>query len=282
MTRRFFFYLLLAAVVLMAPGCSKKVQPVVEINSPEPQVVNNTGDSVAVINMTPYYQADWSSIKCGGNARIAAAGKSLKSSMHMRMHRGKAIYISLRPVMGIEAAKLVISDDSILLVDKLHKRYMHEKASLLTNGVPVTVQNLQDIFLGRAFELGKGSLTATIKDDFAVEKDASGKVMLKPKAQYRGFDYCFVYDKSNNIVSLDVHPSKGNGAYSVKYDDVRGTVAGKVAGSVKVSTSMGGKPMSLELDYKDMTWNEAFTIDSSVSSKYKRVEGNNIMNLLGN
>ena len=106
--------------------------------------------------------------------------------------------------------------------------------------------------------------------------------MLKPKAQYRGFDYCFVYDKSNNIVSLDVHPSKGNGAYSVKYDDVRGTVAGKVAGSVKVSTSMGGKPMSLELDYKDMTWNEAFTIDSSVSSKYKRVEGNNIMNLLGN
>ena len=258
MTRRFFFYLLLAAVVLMAPGCSKKVQPVVEINSPEPQVVNNTGDSVAVINMTPYYQADWSSLKCGGNARIAAAGKSLKSSMHMRMHRGKAIYISLRPVMGIEAAKLVISDDSILLVDKLHKRYMHEKASLLTNGVPVTVQNLQDM------------------------KDASGKVMLKPKAQYRGFDYCFVYDKSNNIVSLDVHPSKGNGAYSVKYDDVRGTVAGKVAGSVKVSTSMGGKPMSLELDYKDMTWNEAFTIDSSVSSKYKRVEGNNIMNLLGN
>ena len=278
MARKLLFYMLLGVVVVMMPACSKKVQPLVEIYSPEP---NNVGDSTQVVNLSPYYQADWSSLKCGGSVRISAGGKSFNSSMQMRMQRGKAIYISLRPIMGIEAAKLVISGDSILLVDKLHKRYMHEKASLLTSGVPVTVENLQDIFLGRAFELGDRSLTAANKDDFIVEATAEGKTVIKSKVGYKGFDYSFAYDKNRNIISLDVVPNKGVGSYKVKYDDVRGTVAGKVAGSVNVSTVMGGRPFTLDLDYKDITWNEAFTIDTSVSKKYTRVEGNDIMKLIG-
>ena len=272
----------LVMALLLLGSCSKKVQPVIEVNqpsSPSGQEVNNTGVDNASINH--YYQADWSSLKCGGSARFEAGGKNMSSSMQMRMQRGKCIYVSLRPLMGIEVAKMVISGDSILLVDKIHKRYMLEKASLLTNGVPVTVDILQDIFLGRAFELGKGSLTQSIKDDFTVETLDGGKVMLKPRSQYEGFDYNFIYDKQNNILSLDVTPTKaGSSTYSVTYGDVKGTIAGKVATSLKVSSTMSGRAFTLALEYKDLTWNESFTIDAAAAKKYTRVEGNDIMKLL--
>ena len=77
--------------LLLLGSCSKKVQPVIEVNqpsSPSGQEVNNTGVGNASINH--YYQADWSSLKCGGSARFEAGGKNMSSSMQMRMQRGNA------------------------------------------------------------------------------------------------------------------------------------------------------------------------------------------------
>lgn len=278
-------YLISAIALVFLTGCSKKI--VSPGNGPiVVDAGNATGNEVqtgATPDLATYYQADWSSFKSGGNAELSMGGRSLNSSMQMRMHRGKAIYVSLRPIMGIEAAKMVISGDSILLVDKLHKRYVYEKASLLTNGVPVTVDILQDIFLGRAFELGKGSFTHALKDDFTVEPTADGKIKLKPTNQFKGFEYNFIYDSKGNILSLDVTPSKsGASTYSVTYSDIKPSVAGRVAGEVKVATKMGGKAFVLNLDYKDMNWNEVFTIDTNApGSKYKRIEAKDIMSIFG-
>lgn len=260
---------------------------VVALASCSKKVIQNDDDNGAVtvtnenIDISAYYQADWRTFKSGGNVEIGSNGKSLSSSMQMKMIRNKSIYVSVRPVLGIEAAKMVINGDSILLVDKLHKRYILEKASLLTNGIPVTVGALQDIFLGRAFELGKGSLTQDLKDDFAVSvKD--NRVILTPKNQFNGFDYNFVYDSRNNIVSLNVIPSNsGASTYSVAYRKVQGSVAGKFATEASVSTKLNGNSLSLDLEYKDVNWNESFTIDTNIPKNYKRIEGKDIMQLLG-
>ena len=118
--------LLSILAILLSTGCSKKV--VNNGNDASKTVItvvndiNNNQDVSA--NLSKYHQADWSSFKSGGNAELKMGGKSMSSSMHIRMKRGKAIYVSLRPYIGIEVAKMVISGDSILLVDKLHKRFI--------------------------------------------------------------------------------------------------------------------------------------------------------------
>ena len=279
--------ILLAAVALV--GCSKKtVSPVVDIRPAATSDVAGTTGDVTIINtktdksISSFYQADWTSLKCGGSVKVTGAGKSLNSSMQMRMLRNNAVYISICPMLGIEVAKMVFDGDSLLLVDKLHKRYIKEKVNMLTSGLEITVNEFQDILLGRAFEVGKGSLTESIKEDFEVENLDNGNVRLKPRGQFKEFTYAFVYDNDCNILSLEVIPAKsGSTAFSVNYGDVQGSVAGKVAGAVDIATAIKGKSMSLSLNYKDMKWNDKISIDTATPKKYKRVEAGDIMKLLG-
>ena len=55
---------------------------------------------------------DWQTKQTSGHINLNA-GTSFSTSIQMRMVRDKAIYISLRPVLGIEVGKLLITADSL-------------------------------------------------------------------------------------------------------------------------------------------------------------------------
>ena len=101
---------------------------------------------------------DWQTMQTSGNITLNASS-SFSSAIQMRMVHNQAIYISLRPVLGIEVGKLIITADSLYAVDKVHKRYIAEKVSILTSGIPVTVSEVQDMFLGRPLSSAREPLT---------------------------------------------------------------------------------------------------------------------------
>ena len=123
----------------------------------------------------------WTTLKAGGSVSIGTS-KPLSSSMQIRMERGKSIYISVRPMGIMEVARLVIVGDTLLVIDKLHKRYILESAKLLTSGIPIDVSTLQDIFLGRAFILGNGTLNSGMAS-LVTLANIAGTYMVRPKEQ---------------------------------------------------------------------------------------------------
>ena len=220
----------------------------------------------------------WSTLKTSGSLSVKGGGKSFSSAMQVRMVRDEVIYISLRPLLGIEAGRLVIKGDSLFVINKLQKLYMAEKVSLLTAGVPATVGMMQDLFLGRAHIMGQGSLNASRQGQVEVAVDGS-KRLVKPKAQPRDFSYAFAYDEDKHILSLDVKLAKGDAAYSMTYGDVRRTLAGSIAHSIRFNTDVKGKPVGLEMDYDQISWNEAVDTQFSVPANYKRQDARSLMSL---
>lgn len=225
--------------------------------------------------------ANWSTLSAGGTIGIGGA-KSFSSKMQMRMERGKSIYISLRPLLGIEVGRLVVVGDSVIVIDKLHKRYIAANASLLTNGVPVDVTTLQDIFLGRPFVLGEGTFAKRLVSKVKMTR-VDGSMVMEPRKQYAGFTYSFTFDTDNQMTSANVTPSGSKTAtYSVKYADVKtSTPAGNVAGSVSAATKVKGQPFELYIDYGGMSWNEGVKIDTKVPGGYTRVDSKQLLNMLG-
>ena len=209
-------------------------------------------------------------------------GSSFSSGVQVRMVRDEAIFISLRPMLGIEVGRLLITADSIYVIDKVHKRYAAEKVSLLTAGLPITVSTVQDMFLGRPFIIGQGTLNQANKEKATLTNDGAVSV-LTPNDKYKGYSYVFTFNKSHNITSLNITPaSASTSAYQVRYSNVKKTTAGNIAHTFRANGTVGKKRLTLELNYNNIEWNGSVKIDHSLPSSYSRVNANQLLNLFSN
>lgn len=268
------------SLALTLAGC-KSQKNVVTPTGPTTTTTVTT-DNVAPEARLDYiasHQSSWTSLQAGGNVKLGGP-KSLSSSMQMRMVRDESIYISLR-LLGIEAAKILVTRDSVLLVDKYHKRYLAEPVSLLTNGLPATVGMVQDIFLGRAFVLDKGTLNNSNKRDVTIVTNPDGSMQIKPLSQPDKFTYAFDIDTNNHIVALNVLPQKG-APYTADYSDFQNTIAGPVAHRSHLKANIGGTAFTLQFELKNLQWNTTFSIDTSrPGANYKRYEPKQIGQMFG-
>lgn len=271
--------LITLAAMLTACGTFKKAATL-------PQTTTTTPTTPQGVTTDPYDAiiaklGDWQTLQTGGNIKLSA-GSNFSSSIQMRMVRDEAIYISLRPLLGIEVGKLIITADSLYAVDKVHKRYLAEKVSILTSGIPVTVKDVQDIFLGRPFIIGKGTLNEALKPLVTVNNE-NGKTILTANEQYKGHGYAFAFDKSDHISSLDIAPQGSTtAAYQVKYNDVKKTKAGNIAHGIDATATVDKKKISFSLSYKDIDWNGNVKIDYDMPSGYKRMSAKDLFSMFSN
>ncbi len=269
--------LIMLAAMMTACGTFKKAATVPDTTSTTTTTPNTVTDPIDAVIAT---LGNWQTMQTSGNIKLSA-GSSFSSAIQVRMVRDQAIFISLRPMLGIEVGRLLITADSLYAVDKVHKRYIAEKVSLLTSGIPVTVSDVQDMFLGRPFILGKGTLNETLKSQVTVGE--ASPLVLTANESYKGYGYVFNFDKTGRIASLNIAPT-GNAAaaYQVKYSDVRGTSAGNIAHSIVADATIENKKMALSLTYKNIEWNGNVKIDRSLPNGYSRMSARDLFSLFSN
>ena len=67
--------------------------------------------------------------------------------------------ISVRVPLKGEVARLEADKDSVLVVNKLNNTYVRESLEQASKLADITLSDLQDVFIGRVFIAGKGTLT---------------------------------------------------------------------------------------------------------------------------
>ena len=268
--------LIVLAATMAACGSIKKAASITDTTT----TTTTTNNYMSTLDAVIATLGDWQTMQAGGNIKLTA-GSSFSSSIQVRMVRDQSIYISLRPMLGIEVGKLIITADSLFAVDKVHKRYIAEKVSLLTSGIPVTVSDVQDIFLGRPFILGKGTLKESLKDQMTVSEVYP--LVLTANESYKGYGYVFNFDKAGRIASLSIMPTgKAAAAYQVNYSDVHGTTAGNIAHNINANATVENKKIAFSLNFKDIEWNGKVNIDLSVPRNYKRMSARDLFSMFSN
>src|SRR4029453_6343563 len=70
-----------------------------------------------------HYAPSFSAMTAKGDIEFNSADNSTSLSFHMRMKRDSAIWLSVSPLLGIEAVRILLTRDSVKALDKLNNIY---------------------------------------------------------------------------------------------------------------------------------------------------------------
>lgn len=260
---------LFVGMMLASCGTQKKaaVAPVV----PE----QSTGNPVSDFKMmAASYSPGWKKVRIPVSASVVEP-VSLGASGYLTMERGRSVNLSMR-VLGMEVASLYLTQDSVVVIDRWNKRYISQGLTKFLNGFPVTIDNLQDLLLGRLFLVGEGSIDAKDADKFIF--DADGSVWgCKPRSENDLFGYAFVAS-GTNLMYLHIFAGKGDG--EAAYGEPEPTPCGVIASGVTVKTKAGKKNINATLTYKPnkAQWDDDVRIPQmEVPRSYKRVDASSVI-----
>ncbi len=107
--------------------------------------------------------ADWFS----GRAKVAfrGDGQSLRASANIRMRRDSVVWMNVKK-LGIEAARVQITPDSVYILNRLSREYGAWDLSYLERefNLPLGFNDLQELILGNAVMVNSDGLAAKVTE----------------------------------------------------------------------------------------------------------------------
>ncbi|MBE6318396.1 MAG: DUF4292 domain-containing protein [Bacteroidales bacterium] len=195
------------------------------------------------------------------------------------MVKDESIYISIR-VFGFEAANIYINNDSIFASYKMGKLYIAESIKSLLSGHSVTVGDLQNMLLGRAFILEKGSINSSMKNDFTM-KYTDNSWLISPKSKYKNIKYQYSFDLSNNMLEELLVTINETNKSTCKYGSFSNSDAGIIANDITILSSLKNNTINamISWDMNKAKWNTGVNRKWKMPKGYKKIETASLLRL---
>lgn len=207
------------------------------------------------LNFTTFYgkaKADFNSDKGSGNV-----------TLYFRIQKDSAIWISLTGPLNIELARMLITTDSVQVIDKLHGEAHLSSIQHLQQltKLPFNYSDFQNLILG------KPSINNNnVAFNFVFNQDS-----INVSAQQSFINYLFSFSKNNLLLGQTNYAAKNNTDSinaNVFYNNYQTTNGINFSTSRNISVT-GTSPMKLQLDFKDFNFNQPQTFPFTISKNYK-------------
>lgn len=195
---------------------------------------------------------------------------SLSGRIYMR--RNHDIYVTLR-VLGIEVANMYVNTDSIYVADKAHKYYLAEPIDKIFAGASLSIGDIQDALLGRAFINNRGTLTADMLNQVTVADGENNSWDITPQSKINGsISYSFrLSDSDNSMQSFTV--DTGSKQYSCSYSEPTTIDGSRFMQRMSISTKVGKTEIdaTLALDFDNVKWEVPESARWRTPKNYRRI-----------
>ena len=273
---KYITWVLCLGLAAFASSCrtSRQVQPVALT---EHTVEERVG---LIVNRSIPYRTFSSSLRFGFKPGVNRDGITVDAQL--RILKDEMIQLSLRiPILGTEAARINISPDKILIVDRMNKMYFTESMENLKKHLPFDFDyySLQSLFTNRLFIAGKQEVTPGDYASFDYREDEFSAVLSWQDS--RGIVYGFTGDYSHRILKTEVY--KTGKAVNMQWDyaDFRQTSGNRLFPmKMSMALTVPDNLISMNLNFSSVDIDTAFELKMDIPSKYKPIDINQIIKLI--
>lgn len=231
----------------------------------------------AVINQAP----DWKAVTAKMQLTLARSAQEVQVSGSLKMKRDEVIQLSLAPVLGIEVARAEITPDGVLVIDRLHKKYVKVSFSELKDrmNADLDYHAFQSLFLNEIFVPGKQKLTAQDVNAFDTRIEAENAILEVNSA--KRFAYQFMTTINEGLLK-QTHVGLVNSPYGLKwqYGNFKPLDNKQFPTTMFVAVEGARRSMTAQFNFTRLSTNEDWEANTQLSDRYEKMEIDDLMKIL--
>jgi hypothetical protein len=248
--------MLLVAVVVSSCGSKRKVV------SPTNK---ETADKSAKAVYMEINNLDFHSFSGRAKTNVSFGRESYDFTMNVRIERDKAIWISVTALLGIEAARVLITPDSVKIINKLKGEYIKKDFRYIYRYVSpgVTFATLQDLLLANVS-------TALIRTDQLTVARSEDGVQLVGVRDELSFQYGLNSERRPRVFRLV--PLGTDQSMEALYGGYADTQGYQFPQRQNIKLSAEEMNVEAQMQYNKVQFNEILELPFSVPARYKVIE----------
>lgn len=268
------FFILLLGIAFNA--CKPK-QKIVYSTSPVEDKANNQIFSDIITSEIPFH-----TFSAKLNMNFSTGSKSMSSKANIRIVRDDALQISIQPLFGVEMFRFYMNTDTVMLLDRMNKRYVMETIDSLKDTYPVGFDffTLQSVLTNALFVSGKEQVEAADYRRFKYIRTSDQNYYLTANDAASGIDYSFTVNGDDRITFT--HLMQPEKKHSLQWGYNNFTVLEDLVfpHKMNVSLSSSSRKVNAELLFSHVVTNEPIRLTMNVPNGYTRSSLEEILKFL--
>lgn len=269
MKQKFIYFLIILTVLFSSCGLLKKSvksEDLYDNTEKEETKVKTALDSIQ--ENYPVFKTFYSGFT--GNYESKSQNLPLKGII--KIETDKFIWISVRPILGIEISRILITNDSIKIIDRLKNEYVKENLSVikLKTGIDLSYKTIQAILFNQFFIFPSDN---TINSYVLLNIENTST--LSATGIFSGLNISHKTLFSNRNFSIYKNTLKlldKNQSLKITYSDFQLLKDKEFPNSLQLNVIDATNTSTIHLSYKNIKTNEIIKPTFNISDNYKRVK----------
>lgn len=271
--KQILFFCLLSGLIFTA---CKSRQQMVSSPSPVEEKAHNQLFRDIILNEFQY-----NTFSAKLNVNLTNGTKSLSSKANIRIVKDRALQISIQPLFGVEMFRFYIDPDTVMVIDRMNKRYVTESIVALKEIYPVGFDfyTMQSVFTNALFVSGKEQPEFPDYRKFSYTRTPDQCYFMTSKDAESGIDYSFTVNGNDRITFTHLmQPQKkqslqwGYHNFVVQNDLI-------FPSKMNVTLSSSSRKVNAELLFSDIVTNEPLQLTMNVPSGYTKTTVDEILKI---
>lgn len=249
---------LILAVFMLVSACASKKSTV---KKPDAGVTAKGKD---LLNTYELNNLNFITFSGRAKAKVQVGEETQNVTLNIRMERDKAIWISVTALLGIEAARVLITPDSVKIINRLHSEYIAKPFSYIykyTNP-GISFRMLQDILVGNI----STEMLRTDQLQIATSDEDVQVIGVKD-----GLTFHYGVNKSNRPTIFNLMELGKSDKLEAHYGDFALIDGHNFPQRFTLNIEGSGTKVSSDMFYNKSEFNKTVELNFSIPSRYKAI-----------
>lgn len=226
-------------------------------------------------------QLVFSSFSSNLNISLSNGKRTLASKAHLKIINDQMLQLSVQPLFGVEIFRFYIDTDTLIILDRMNKRYVKESLKELENHflAGFNYHTLQSLLTNRLFSETDYITSPTDYTKFAYKKTTTN-YYLQSINEETNIEHFFSVNADDRITFCHLLDPINNYSLQWSYSDFARVGSQIFPYNMKIEVSSPKRKLDIEINYSNIVLDEPIELSITIPNNYTQVNFSEIEKII--